>query len=193
MPCLKGQRGQANLPSRPKSQRGRVDPPLCSRYRGRGVALPLCPHMPRRRAPQTENKGRAQNGPVLMRRSKDLGVRPQNTSTTQQRRSKSPTPLFSLFCSILQCGRTTQNSILTEALVFHQTLSTPKANYSERCLSGTPRGRTRKIHIFPKDPIMRTSYNTSPSHTLKFLRKYIITIPNTECGMINSRILKDNI
>ena len=37
---------------------------------------------------------------------------------------------------------------------------------------------------------MRTSYNTSPFHTLEFLKKYIITIPNTECGMINSGIFK---
>ena len=29
-----------------------------------------------------------------------------------------------------ECGRTAQNTTLTEALVFHQTLSTPKASYS---------------------------------------------------------------
>ena len=54
----------------------------------------------------------------------------------------------------------------------------------------TPR-ENPKIHIFPKDPIMRMGYNTSPSHTLEFLKKYIITIPDIECGKINSRILKD--
>ena len=46
------------------------------------------------------------------------------------------------------CGRTAWNSTLTEALVFHQTLSTPKASYNERYLSGTPQGRTWKIDIF---------------------------------------------
>ena len=76
------------------------------------------------------------------------------------------------------CGRTARNSILTEALFFHQILSTPKASYHGRYPSGTPRGRTRKIHIFPKDPIMRTSYNTGPFHTSKFLKNYIITLPN---------------
>ena len=88
------------------------------------------------------------------------------------------------------CGRTTQNSVLTEAFVFHQTLSTPKASYSERCPSGTPRGRTRKIHIFPKDPIMRTSYNTSPFHTSEFLKKYISTILNTRVRNDKHRNLK---
>ena len=66
--------------------------------------------------------------------------------------------------------------MLTEVLVFHQTLSTSKAGYSERCPSGTPRGRTRKIHIFTKDPIMKTSYNTGPFHTSEFLKNYIITL-----------------
>jgi hypothetical protein len=64
----------------------------------------------------------------------------------------------------IECDKTARNSILTEALVFHQTLSTPKAGYISRYPSGTPQGKTQKIHIFPKDPIMGTSYNTSPFH-----------------------------
>ena len=48
------------------------------------------------------------------------------------------------------CGRTARNSILTEALVFHQTLSTPKASYSGRAPSATPQGRARIVHIFLK-------------------------------------------
>ena len=75
-------------------------------------------------------------------------------------------------------GRTARNNTLTKVLVFHQTLSTPKASYSGRYSSGTPQGRTRKIHIFPKDPIMRTSYNTCPFHISEFFKKYIITLPN---------------
>ena len=47
-------------------------------------------------------------------------------------------------------GRTARNNVLTEALVFHQTLSTPKASYSGLYPSGTPQGRTQKIHIFPQ-------------------------------------------
>ena len=77
-----------------------------------------------------------------------------------------------------ECGRTAWNSTLTEVLVSHQTLSTPKTGYNERYPSGTPQGRTRKIHIFPKDLIMRTSYNTDPFHTSEVLKKYIITLPN---------------
>ena len=76
------------------------------------------------------------------------------------------------------CGRTVRNSTLTEALIFHQTLSTPKASYNRRYPSGTPQGRTQKIHIFPKDPIMRTSYNTCPFHTSEVLKNYIIILPN---------------
>ena len=48
------------------------------------------------------------------------------------------------------CGRITRNSVLTEALVFHQTLSTPKASYKGRIPSGTPQGRARIVHIFPQ-------------------------------------------
>ena len=76
------------------------------------------------------------------------------------------------------CGRTARNSTLTEVLVSHQTLSTPKTGYRERYPSGTPQERTQKIYIFPKDPIMRTSYNIDPFHTSEVLKKYIITLPN---------------
>ena len=51
---------------------------------------------------------------------------------------------------MMRCGRTAWNNALTEALVFHQTLSTPKASYSGRVPSGTPQGRARIIHIFPQ-------------------------------------------
>ena len=37
---------------------------------------------------------------------------------------------------------------------------------------------------------MRTSYNTSPFHTSEFLKKYIITIPNTRVRNDNIGILK---
>ena len=86
------------------------------------------------------------------------------------------------------CGRTAQNSTLTEALVFHQTLSTPKASYSGRCPSGTPQGRTQKIHIFPNDPIMRMSYNTYPFHTSEFLKITLLQYQMSEYEMINTEI-----
>ena len=79
------------------------------------------------------------------------------------------------------CGRTARNGTLTEMLVFHQTLSTPKASHSGRYPSGTPQGRTRKIHIFPKDPIVRTSYNTCPFYTSKFLKSTLLQNQMSEC------------
>ena len=86
-------------------------------------------------------------------------------------------------------GRTAQNKTLTEVLVFHHTLSTPKASYSGQYPLGTPQGRTRKIHIFPKDPIMRMSYNTCPFHTSKFLKNItLLHYQMSECGMINNGI-----
>ena len=90
-----------------------------------------------------------------------------------------------------RCGRTVQNNTLTEALIFHQTLSTPKASYNERILSGTPQGRARKIHIFPQGSNNENELQHKSISYIRVLEKYIITIPNTEFGMINSGILKD--
>ena len=87
-----------------------------------------------------------------------------------------------------RCGRTVRNNTLTEVLVFHQTLSTPKASYSGRYPSGTPQGRTRKIHIFPKDPIMRTSTILIHFIHQSFLKSILLQYQISECGMINSGI-----
>ena len=89
---------------------------------------------------------------------------------------------------ITLCGRTVWNSMLTEVLVSYQTLSTPKTGYRERYPSGTPQWRIRKIHIFPNDPIMRTSYNTSPFHTSEILKSTLLHYQMSECGIINNRI-----
>ena len=96
--------------------------------------------------------------------------------------------LVTIIGSGTNCGRTAQNSPLTEVLVSHQTLSTPKTGYNERYPSGTPQGRTRKIHIFPKDPIMRMSYNTCPFHTLEFLKSTLLQYQMSECEILNSGI-----
>ena len=98
--------------------------------------------------------------------------------------------LVTIIGSGTNCGRTARNSTLMEVPAFHQTLSTPKASYSGRCLSGPLQVRTRKIHIFPKDPIMRTSYNTSPFHTSEILKRYIIIISNTRVWNDKQRNLK---
>ena len=58
--------------------------------------------------------------------------------------------LVTIIGSDTNCGRTTRNNTLTEVLIFHQTLSTPKASYNGRIPSDTPQGRARKIHIFPQ-------------------------------------------
>ena len=72
------------------------------------------------------------------------------------------------------CGRTTRNSVLTEALVFHQTLSTPKATTTSGIRRTHPEGEPERSTFSPKDPIMKTSYNTSPSHTLEFLKSTLL-------------------
>ena len=79
--------------------------------------------------------------------------------------------LVTIIGSGTSCGRTTRNSILTEALVFHQTLSTPKAATASGIRRTHPEGEPERSTFFSKDPIMKTSYNTSPPHTLEFLKK----------------------
>ena len=82
------------------------------------------------------------------------------------------------------CGRTAQNSTPSEALVFHQTLSTPKACYIGRIPLSTPQGRTRIIHVFPPKSNNENEFTIlSPFHTTRVLRKYIITVPSSECGI----------
>ena len=98
--------------------------------------------------------------------------------------------LVTIIGSDTNCGRTVQNSMLTEVLVSHQILSTPKIGYREQYPSGTPQGRTQKIHIFLEDPIMGMSYKISPFHTSEFLKNYIITIPNTRVWNDKQRNLK---
>ena len=55
------------------------------------------------------------------------------------------------------CGRAVWNITPSEALVFHHTLNTTKASFTGRIPSSIPQGRTRIIHIFSLDLIMRTS------------------------------------
>ena len=72
-------------------------------------------------------------------------------------------------------GRTTRNSTLTEALVFHQTLSTPKASYSGGIHRAHPKGEPERSTFFLR---VRTSYNTYPFHISEVLKNYIIILPN---------------
>ena len=55
------------------------------------------------------------------------------------------------FKNKMLCGRITRNNTPSEALVFHQTLSTPKVSYKYNgwIPSSTPQERTQIIHIFP--------------------------------------------
>ena len=85
-----------------------------------------------------------------------------------------------------QCGRPVQNNTFTETLVFHQTLSIPKASYSGWYPSGTPQGRARKIHIFPQGCTNENELQLSPFHTSRVLKNCIITLPKSECGILNS-------
>ena len=49
--------------------------------------------------------------------------------------------LVTIIGSSTNYGRTARNNMLTEVLVFHQTLSTTKASYSGWYPSGTLKGR----------------------------------------------------
>jgi len=59
--------------------------------------------------------------------------------------------------SVCSCGRTARNSTLLETLIFHQTLSTPKASYIRRFHRAHPKGELKQSMFFLQDPIMRTS------------------------------------
>ena len=54
-------------------------------------------------------------------------------------------------------GRTARNRMLSEALVFHQTLSTPKAGYIGRFRRAHPKGELEQSIFFFQDPIIRMS------------------------------------
>ena len=71
---------------------------------------------------------------------------------------------------VSKCGRTVRNNTPSEALVFHQTLSTPKASYIGRVSSSTPQGRTRIIHVFPPGSNNENEFTIlSPFHTTRVL------------------------
>ena len=54
------------------------------------------------------------------------------------------------------CGRTARISTLPEALVFHQTLSTPKVSYGGRFRRAHLKEELEQSTFFIQDPIMRT-------------------------------------
>ena len=58
------------------------------------------------------------------------------------------------YCTIqthpARCGRTTRNSVLTNALVFHQTLSTPKATTMSGIRRAHPEGEPERSTFFPR-------------------------------------------
>ena len=73
------------------------------------------------------------------------------------------------------CGRTVRNNMLSEALVFHQTLSTPKVSYIGQFRRAHPTGELESIHILP--PESNNEYELiilSPFHTTRVLRNYLL-------------------
>ena len=83
--------------------------------------------------------------------------------------------LFLGWTKLHRCGRTVWNNTPFEALVFHQTLSAPKASYIGRVLSGTPQGRARIVHIFPTriqpwEPVRILN----PFHTSRVLKNILL-------------------
>ena len=55
-----------------------------------------------------------------------------------------------------RCGRTARDSMLPDALVFHQTLSTPKVSYIGWFHRAHPKGELEQSTFFIQNPIMRT-------------------------------------
>ena len=75
----------------------------------------------------------------------------------------------------IYCGRTVRNNTLTEALVFHQTLSTAKAHYIGWIPSSTPQWRTRIIHVFSLGSNNENKFTIlSPFHTTRVLRNTLL-------------------
>ena len=73
------------------------------------------------------------------------------------------------------CGRTVRNNTPSEAPVFHQTLSIPKASYIGRILLSTPQGRAQIIHIFPPRSNNENEFTIlSPFHTIRVLRNTLL-------------------
>ena len=73
------------------------------------------------------------------------------------------------------CGRTVWNNTPSEALVFYQTLSTPKASYIGWISSSTPQGRTRIIHVFPLGSNNENEFTLlNPFHTTRVLRNTLL-------------------
>ena len=73
------------------------------------------------------------------------------------------------------CDRTTRNNTPSEALVFHQILSTPKASYIGWVPSSTPQGRAQIIHIFPPGSNNENEITIlSPFHTTRVLRNTLL-------------------
>ena len=60
-------------------------------------------------------------------------------------------------CHGTTCGRTARNSTLSEVLVFHQMLSTPKVSYIGRFHRAHPKEEVEQSMFFTQDPIMRMS------------------------------------
>ena len=83
-------------------------------------------------------------------------------------------PAASYNCSS-RCGRTARNNTPSEVLVFHQTLSTPKASYIGRIPSSTPQGRARILLIFPLGSNNKNKFKIlSPFHTTRVLRNTLL-------------------
>ena len=76
---------------------------------------------------------------------------------------------------IPRCGRTARNNTHSETLVFHQTLSTPKASYIRQISLSTPQGRTRIIHVFPLGSNNKNEFTVLiPFHTTRVLRTTLL-------------------
>ena len=68
------------------------------------------------------------------------------------------------------CGRTAQNSTLLEALVLHQTVSTPKAGYIGRFRQAHPKRELEQSTFYIQNSIMSTSLQYLVHFIQEFLK-----------------------
>ena len=93
--------------------------------------------------------------------------------------------------SVCSCGRTARNSTLLETLIFHQTLSTPKASYIRRFHRAHPKGELKQSMFFPPGSNNENEFTLlSPFHTTKVLRNTLLQyqVQSAEFKQQNSRI-----
>ena len=80
------------------------------------------------------------------------------------------------------CVRTSQNNMLSEALIFHSTLSTPKISYIGQFRRAHPTRELKSIHVLPPESTNEYELTIlSLFHTTRVLGNYLLQHQGLEC------------